>query len=140
MGHLHHRALPNLREIVTGLLEFNIEQHGVCRGCSLGKHAKATFPSNKHRSKEILDLVHLDVCGMMSVASISGSMYYASFVGDFSRKTWIYFLMTKDEVFSRFQEFKGLIENQIGKKIETLRLDDGGEYTFKEFKGFYKEA
>jgi hypothetical protein len=40
MGHLHHRALPILREIVTGLPEFSIEQHGVCRGCTLGKHAK----------------------------------------------------------------------------------------------------
>jgi hypothetical protein len=57
MGHLHHRVLPILREIVTGLPEFSIEQHGVCRGCTLGKHAKVAFPSSKHRSKEILDLV-----------------------------------------------------------------------------------
>jgi hypothetical protein len=103
MGHLHHKALPILREIVTGLPEFSIEQHGVCRGCTLGKHAKVAFPSNEHRSKEILDLVHSDVCGPMSVASISGSMYYVSFIDDFSCKTWIYFLKTKDEVFSRFQ-------------------------------------
>jgi hypothetical protein len=67
----------------------------------LGKHAKVSFPSNKHRSKEILDLVHSYVCGLMSVASISGSMYYVSFIDDFSRKTWIYFLKTKDEVFSK---------------------------------------
>jgi hypothetical protein len=90
MGHLHHRALPILREIVTGLPEFSIEQHGVCRGCMLGKHAKAAFPSSEHRSKGILDLVHSDVCGPMSVASIIGSMYYVSFIDDFSRKTWIY--------------------------------------------------
>jgi hypothetical protein len=30
MGHLHHKALPILREIVTGLSKFNIEQYGVC--------------------------------------------------------------------------------------------------------------
>jgi hypothetical protein len=76
----------------------------------IGKHAKVSFPS-KHRSKEILDLVHLDVCGPMSVASITGSMQYVSFIDEFSRKTWIYFLKTKDEVFSKFQEFKGLVEN-----------------------------
>jgi hypothetical protein len=140
MGHLHHRALPILREIVTGLPEFSIEQHGVCRGCTLGKHAKVAFPSNEHRSKGILDLVHSDVCGPMSVASITGSMYYVSFIDDFSRKTWIYFLKTKDEVFSRFQEFKALVENQTGKKIKVLRSDNGGEYTSKEFEGFCKEA
>jgi hypothetical protein len=67
MGHLHHRVLPILREIVTGLPEFSIEQHGVCRGCMLGKHAKVAFPSSEHRSKGILDLVHSYVCGSMSV-------------------------------------------------------------------------
>jgi hypothetical protein len=70
MGYLHHRSLPILRKVVTGLPEFSIEQHGVSKGCTVGKHAKATFPSSNHRSKEILDLVHLDVCGPMSVASI----------------------------------------------------------------------
>jgi hypothetical protein len=102
MVHFQQRALPILREIVTGLPKFSIEKHGVCRGCTLGKHAKAAFPSSKHRSKEILDLVHSDVCGPMSVESITRSMYYVSFIDDFSRKTWIYFLKTKDEVFSRF--------------------------------------
>jgi hypothetical protein len=120
MGHLHHKALPILREIVTGLPDFSIEQQGVCRGCTLGKHAKVAFPSSEHRSKGILDLVHSDVCGPMSVASITGSMYYVSFIDDFSRKTWIYFLKTKDEVFSRFQEFKALVENQTGKKIMLM--------------------
>ena len=83
----------------------------VCEGCMLGKHANASFPSSKHRSKEILDLVHSDVCGPMSVESITRSMYYVSFIDDFSRKTWIYFLNTKDLVSSRFKEFKALVEN-----------------------------
>jgi hypothetical protein len=68
MGHLHYRALSILREIVTGLPDFSIEQQGVCRGCALGKNAKAAFPSNKSRSKGILDLIHSDVCGPRSVA------------------------------------------------------------------------
>jgi len=76
----------------------------------------------------------------MSIASILGSMYFVSFIDDFSRKTWIYFLKTKDEVFSKSQEFKALAENQRGKKIKLLRMDNGGEYTSKEFEGFYKEA
>jgi hypothetical protein len=55
-----------------------------------------------NRSKGILDLVHLDVCGPMSTVSIGGFNYYVSFIDDYSRKTWIYFMKTKDEVFSRF--------------------------------------
>jgi transposase InsO family protein len=69
-----------------------------------------------------------------------GSMYYVSFIDDLSRKTWIYFLKTKDEIFSRYQEFKALVENQTTKKINVLRSNNGGKYTSKEFEGFYKEA
>ena len=47
----------------------------------------------------------------------------------FSRNTWIYFFNTKDEVFGHFQEFKALLEDAIGKHINVLRLENGGEYT-----------
>jgi myosin-crossreactive antigen len=45
-------------------------------------------------------------------------------------------MKTKGQVFSRFQEFKALVENQTGKKIRVMRSDDGGEYTSKEFIDF----
>jgi transposase InsO family protein len=61
-------------------------------------------------------------------------------IDDFSRKTWIFFMKTKDEVFNRFQEFRAQVENKIGKKIKVLRSDNEGEYTSNEFKDFYKEA
>jgi hypothetical protein len=67
LGHLHYRELLILRGIIIGLTEFSIEQHGVCRGCALGKNSKDFFSSNKSRSKGILDLIHSDVNGLMSV-------------------------------------------------------------------------
>ena len=45
----------------------------------------------------------------------------------------------KREVFEKFKEFKGLIENRTEKRIKTLRLDNGGEYTSKEFEALCKE-
>jgi hypothetical protein len=45
-------------------------------------------------------------------------------------------MRTKDEVLSWFQEFKALVEKQMGKKIKTLKSDNGGEYTSKAFKDF----
>jgi transposase InsO family protein len=68
---------------------------------------------------------------------LGGREYYVTFIDDHSRKTWIYFLKTKSEVFKRFQEFKDLVENQTGKKIKVLRSDNGGEYTSTEFAYFY---
>jgi hypothetical protein len=70
LGHLHYRELSIPRRIVTCLLEFSIEQQGVCRGCTLDKNSKDTFPSSESRSKGNLDLIHSYVSGMMLVASI----------------------------------------------------------------------
>ena len=76
----------------------------------------------------------------MPVKSLGGSLYYVTFIDDFSRKTWLYLLKTKDEVFSKFQEFKAEVENPTNKKIKTLRFDNGGEYTSKELVAFCKAA
>ena len=70
----------------------------------------------------------------MSSSSLSGHVYYVSFINDFSRNTWIYLLKIKDEVFNKFKEFKALIENHTEKKIKTFRKDNGGEFTSDEFK------
>ena len=78
-------------------------------------------------------MVHSDVCVPMSVHSFSGYSYYVTFIDDYSRKTWIYFLKAKSEVFERFREFKTLMENQTRKKIRVLRIDNGGEYTFNDY-------
>jgi transposase InsO family protein len=136
MAHLHHGALRSLREIVTGLPQFGIEHQEVCRGCTLGKYTKTVFPSSDSRSTGVLDLIHTDVCGPMSRVSLGGCEYYVTFIDDHSRKTWIFFLKTKSEVFKRFQEFKALVENQTGRKIKVLRSDNGGEYTSTEFADF----
>ena len=44
----------------------------MCKGCTLGKYANTSFSSNYSRSKGILDLVYLDVCGPMSAMSLNG--------------------------------------------------------------------
>jgi transposase InsO family protein len=76
----------------------------------------------------------------MSVALVKCASYYETFIDDFSKKTWIYFMRTKDEVFNRFKEFKVKVENLIGKKIKVPRTDNGVEYTSNEFRDFCKEA
>jgi len=70
-----------------------------------------SFPSCGKRAKHILELVHSDVFGPLKVPSLGKFVYYVSFIDDFSRNTWIYFLKKKSEVFDRFKEFKALVEN-----------------------------
>ena len=69
----------------------------------------------------------------MSVHSFNGYSYCVTFIDDYSRKTWIYFLKAKSEVLERYREFKTLVENQTGKKIRVLRTGNEGEYTTNEF-------
>ena len=76
----------------------------------------------------------------MSSSSLSGYVYYVSFIDDFSRKTWIYFLKNKDEVFNKFKEFKSLIENYTKKKINIFQSDNGGEFTSNEFKELCRDS
>jgi hypothetical protein len=96
---------------VTGVPDFSSEHHELCKGCTLGKYTKTAFPSSDSRAAGILDLIHSDVCGPMSSTSLTRSLYYVVFIDDFSRKSWIFFMKTKGQVFSRFQEFKALVEN-----------------------------
>jgi hypothetical protein len=63
----------------------------------------------------------------MPSTSLSGYVYYAPFIDDYSRKTWVYFLKSKDEAFGKFKEFKALIENLSERKIKILKSDNGGE-------------
>ena len=72
LAHLHYRALLSLRKVVTGLPEFEVQHDGVCRGCALGKNVKKPFPNSDNQVKGILDLIHSNLCGPMSVTTQSG--------------------------------------------------------------------
>jgi transposase InsO family protein len=104
------------------------------------KEWQGNFSSSDNRSNGILAIIHLYVCGQMTVPSLGNFLYYVIFIDDYSLKTWIYFLKEKDEVFTKFQEFKDLVENLSRSKIKILRSYNGGEYTSKEFKYFCREA
>lgn len=63
------------------------------------REVKATFSRSNNRVECVLGLIHTDICGPMSTRDLSGGEYFVTFIDDHSRKTWIYFLKTKDEVF-----------------------------------------
>ena len=66
-------------------------------------------------------------------------VYCVSVIDEFSKKTWIYFLKIKDEVFNKFKEFKSLIKNHTENKIKTFRSDNGEELTLNGFKDLCKD-
>ena len=60
-AHLHYKALPDVRKMVTWMLEFRLEQEGVCTGCAEGKLKRGPFPSSQSKTSDILQLVHLGI-------------------------------------------------------------------------------
>ena len=136
LGHLNYGKMQMLTKMVHGLPHIS-STNDVCEGCLLGKHHREMFNKGKAwRAKESLQLIHSDICSPLEVSSLYCTVYFLTFIDDFSRKSWVYFLKNKSEVFSIFQFFKSLVENEYGKKIKTLRSYNGGEFVKNEFEAF----
>ena len=76
---------------------------GVCPKCVLDRHNHDRF--EKHASwhaSTLLQLVHNDLCGLVPFAYLFGFKYFLTFIDDFSKCTWVYFLKLKSEVFYAF--------------------------------------
>ena len=87
----------------------------ICKGCVIGKHAENKFDWGKaNRATCILGLIHSHISGTIPITSINGSRYLITFIDDFSRYTWVFFLKKKSEVCENFSELKALIENASG--------------------------
>jgi transposase InsO family protein len=136
LGHIHHGALKIMQQISTRLPMGTLAQLDQCKGCTMGKYVKSTFHEKENHASVILERIHTDVCGPFSVSSTTKHKYYVIFVDEFSCKCWIFFMQKKDQTFSKFCEFKALVEKELGKKVKALRSDNGGEYISNEFKYF----
>jgi hypothetical protein len=141
LGHIREKGLQLLhgKGMVEGMSKFSLD-FGLYEHFVYGKHNRVRFPCGAMRAKGILQLVHNDVFGPVSVPSLGKYVYYVSFIDEFSRNTWIYFPEKKFEFFDRFKEFKALVENQIVKIIKVLRTDNGGELCGNEFEELCKKC
>ena len=79
----------------------------------------------------MLDWVHSDLIGPLSTPYYGGSRFVLTFINDFSRYCWVYFLKLKSKVFETLKVWKSLVENACGNKIKILRTENGKEYVNK---------
>ena len=107
-----------------------------CKGCTMGKFVKTTFHEKENRASMILERIQTNLCGPFLVASTKKHRYYVIFVDDYSCRCWIFFMQKKSETFSKFCEFKALVEKDSRKQLKSLQSDNGGEYISSEFKDF----
>ena len=62
----------------------------------LNKITRTPFKSVERKPK-ILDLIHSDFCDFHSTQSLGNKKYVITFIDDFSKFFYIYYLHTKDE-------------------------------------------
>ena len=62
----------------------------------MSKQKRVSFTNTPREPKKVLlEMVHTDIWGPSSVSSHGGSKFYVTFIDDFSRKIWVYFLKHK---------------------------------------------
>ena len=87
IGHLHHGVLKFLKKSIRGAPELSTKRDDVCRGCVLGKYAKAAYQRNNNRDESVLGMIHSDICGPISTRDLSGVDYFITFIDDHSKNT-----------------------------------------------------
>ncbi|GKA59826.1 retrovirus-related pol polyprotein from transposon TNT 1-94 [Tanacetum coccineum] len=100
LNHLNFGTINDLarKDLVRGLPRLKFEKDHLCSACQLGKSKKHTHtPKTENTNLEVLNTLHMDLCGPMRVQTINGKKYILVIVDDYSRFTWVKFLRSKDE-------------------------------------------
>nr|GFA21662.1 hypothetical protein [Tanacetum cinerariifolium] len=132
LGHISKKRIEKFQ--YDGLLDSSeLRAFEKCVSCMSGKMARKPYTYQVERAKDLLRLIHIDVCGLFKIMSRQGASYFVTFTDDFSRYGYVYLLKHKHAVFETFKVFQNEVENQLGKTIKSLRSDRGGEYMSQEF-------
>jgi len=110
-----------------------------CESCHLGKHSRNSFPSSvSQRASSPFALIYSDIWGPSCVKSNLGFQCFVTFIDEYSRRTWLFLIKSRSELFTIFQSFYNEIKNQFGVSIRTLRSDNARECLSHSFNTFMK--
>lgn len=126
LGHVSKSRIERL--VSDGILDtLDYTNLASCVQCIKGKQTKQKR-LGAVRSSNVLELIHTDICGPFHIANRNGQRYFISFIDDYSRYGYLYLIHEKSESLDVFKSYKLEVENQLGKKIKSVRSDRGGEY------------
>jgi hypothetical protein len=86
-----------------------------------------------------LELLHIDLFGLIAYISISGSKYCLVIVNDYSRFTWVFFLQENSQTQETLKGFLRQAQNEFGLRIKKIRSDNGTEFKNSQIEGFLEE-
>ncbi|GJV55790.1 zinc finger, CCHC-type containing protein [Tanacetum coccineum] len=122
LGHISKKRIEKLQH--DGLLNsIDIESLGKCVSCLSGKMARKPYSHQVERAKDLLGLIHTDVCGPFRIVSRQGASYFVTFTDDFSRYGYVYLLKHKHEVFETFKVFQ---KHEVYNMCESFKVFQKG--------------
>ena len=78
LGHIGVKRMKKLHK--DGFSEsLGYESFDACEPCLLGKMTKTPFSGRMERATDLLEIIHTDVCGPMSVDARGGYHYFLTF-------------------------------------------------------------
>ena len=92
-GHLGEQNLERLAKenMVDGFDYDPKKRETFCKLCIDGKQHKQPFSKKGgERAKDLLGIIHSDVCGKIEKRSLGGAEYFVTLIDDKSRYVWVY--------------------------------------------------
>ncbi|GKA28527.1 retrovirus-related pol polyprotein from transposon TNT 1-94 [Tanacetum coccineum] len=127
--------------LTLDLPRLKFEKDHLCSACQLGKSKKHTHkPKTENTNLEVLNTLHMDLCGPMRVQTINGKKYILVIVDDYSRFTWVKFLRSKDETPTVVIKFMKQIQVGLNKTVRFIRTDNGTEFVNKTLYDYYESV
>jgi transposase InsO family protein len=149
MGWLWHRRLAhvgmkNLHKLLKGehigLTNVHFEKDRICSACQAGKQVGAHHPhKNVMTIDRPLELLHMDLFGLIAYRSIDESKYCLVIVNDYSCFTWVFILQGKSQTQETLKKFLRQAQNEFGLRIKKIRSDNGTEFKNSQIEGFLEE-
>ncbi|GJS83644.1 ribonuclease H-like domain-containing protein [Tanacetum coccineum] len=126
LGHLGSDVLRRL--ISNNVISCNKEKPPVLfHACQLGKHVRLPFDSSSTIVTSCSDIIHSDVW-TSPIPSLFGFKYYVLFLDHYSHFVWVYPLIHKSDVLSKFMLFRNYVRTQFKCEIRSFQCDHGGEF------------
>ena len=114
-----------VKDGVLPILDFT--DFNVCVDCIKGKKTKHK-KKGATRSKELLEIIHTDICGPFDVPYFSGEKYFITFIDDFSHYGYLYLLHEKSQAVDVLETYITEVKRQLDRKVKIIRFDRGGEF------------
>ncbi|KAG8480615.1 hypothetical protein CXB51_024767 [Gossypium anomalum] len=129
LGHMSENSMVELSK--RGLLDGQgICKLNFCEHCVFGKQKRVRFTRGIHNMKETLEYIHSDLWGLSRVPSRGGANYMLTFIDDFSRKVWAFFLKQKSDIVQVKRDRETLDSSSystVKRRCRTNEQNDHGE-------------